>query len=679
MRSASNLPDFKTLFETGPGSYLVLDSQLRIVAVSDAYTRDAKSRRQDILGKDIFQVFSGNPDDPAASGERNGGGASLDRVLIHRRIDAIAVQQRRIPNPDEEHGGFEERFWNQFKPSALIADRSWAFINRSGMDVAEFLRIGTIGVEQRELALALDESERTVRAVSDTLSAHIAILDQEGRILAVNEPWREFGRRNGASLAAISEGVNYLAVCDAAGSESPEAATAATGIRDVLAGRIGEFSTEYSCHSPTEKRWFVVRVTRVLGNGPRRAVVAHESVTARAKAEEAALREKEFSNQVIETVQIIVLVLSPEGRIIQFNRRLEELGGRSLEETRGQDWFDLFLPIRDRAQARTLFHQVIIEGNAQENVARLVAMDGRELEIAWHDVVLKNADGEVEGLLCSGRDITAQKEAEDSLLQSEERLRLALQASGIGTFEIDLASGESHWNTIEFELLGLEPGDAPACPETFFRSVHPDDLARVRAEWDKALRVGELDAECRIVRADGQERWLAAKGRFAFAGKAIEYPPESGERPSRFLGVTFDITERKQAEVELRAREAQLRSFVQQAPAAIAMFDRNMNYLAVSQRWTSDHGRGHRDLVGLNHYVVNPDIPDRWIDINRRGLAGETQTSDEDLWVQADGTKVWQRRAVSPWLDANGTIGGIMIMSQDISAWKRSEEARERP
>ena len=136
-----------------------------------------------------------------------------------------------------------------------------------------------------------------------------------------------------------------------------------------------------------------------------------------------------------------------------------------------------------------------------------------------------------------------------------------------------------------------------------------------------------------------------------------------------------EITEQKQAEVELPAREAQLLSFVQQAPAAIAMFDRNMNYLAVSQRWTGDYGRGHRELVGLNYYVVHPDIPDRWIDVHRRGLAGETQTNDEDLWLQADGTKTWQRWAVSPWRDADGNIGGIMIMTQDISTWKRAEEA----
>ena len=136
-----------------------------------------------------------------------------------------------------------------------------------------------------------------------------------------------------------------------------------------------------------------------------------------------------------------------------------------------------------------------------------------------------------------------------------------------------------------------------------------------------------------------------------------------------------DITERKQVEAALQAREAQLYSFVQQAPAAIAMFDRNMNYLAASQRWTNDSGRGHRDLVGLNLYDVSPDLPDGWKEIHRKCQAGETHSNDEDLWMQMDGRRLWLRWAVRPWLDAHGNIGGIMIMAEDITARKNAEAA----
>ena len=140
--------------------------------------------------------------------------------------------------------------------------------------------------------------------------------------------------------------------------------------------------------------------------------------------------------------------------------------------------------------------------------------------------------------------------------------------------------------------------------------------------------------------------------------------------------VPSDITENKRAEEEaLRVHEAQLRSFVLKSPMPIAMFDRNMNCLAVSRHWTSDFGGGHRDLIGLNHYDVHSDIPDRWKETHRKGLEGETQTKDEDLWLKADGSRTWMRWNVSPWLDATGKIGGILIMSENITARKEAEEA----
>ncbi len=141
------------------------------------------------------------------------------------------------------------------------------------------------------------------------------------------------------------------------------------------------------------------------------------------------------------------------------------------------------------------------------------------------------------------------------------------------------------------------------------------------------------------------------------------------------ITIVHDITARKQAEEALKAREAQLHSFVQKAPAAIAMFDQNMNYLAASELWTNDYNQGNHDIIGLNHYNVHPYIPDRWKAIHRKCLAGESHSSDEDLWLLADGTKIWWRWSVNPWLDARGAIGGIMILSENITARKQAEEA----
>ena len=131
--------------------------------------------------------------------------------------------------------------------------------------------------------------ERFARTVLDGLSAHIAVLDGSGVIVAVNEAWRGFARANGADPGKVSEGANYLEACDAAAGQSSEGAAAfAAGTRDVLRGRRGSFELEYPCHSREVRRWFVGRVTRLPEEegAPPRAVVAHEDVTDRRLYEE---------------------------------------------------------------------------------------------------------------------------------------------------------------------------------------------------------------------------------------------------------------------------------------------------------------------------------------------------------------------------------------------------------
>ena len=104
-------PDFRALFESAPGSYLVLAPSLVIVAVSDAYLRATMTRREEILGRHLFDVFPDNPDDATATGVSNLR-ASLTRVLQHRAPDAMAMQKYDIRRPDSEGGGFEERHWS---------------------------------------------------------------------------------------------------------------------------------------------------------------------------------------------------------------------------------------------------------------------------------------------------------------------------------------------------------------------------------------------------------------------------------------------------------------------------------------------------------------------------------------------------------------------------------------
>ncbi|WP_139558729.1 PAS domain S-box protein [Methylotetracoccus oryzae] len=133
--------------------------------------------------------------------------------------------------------------------------------------------------------------------------------------------------------------------------------------------------------------------------------------------------------------------------------------------------------------------------------------------------------------------------------------------------------------------------------------------------------------------------------------------------------------ERELAEEKLKKNQAQLLTFIQHAPISVAMFDRGMNYLAASGRWLVDYGKGQADLTGCNHYELYPDLPGRWKSIHRRCLDGATLKSDEDPWVQSDGSCRWLRWAVVPWIDSEGEIGGIIMSAEDITDHRLAQEA----
>ncbi len=113
--------------------------------------------------------------------------------------------------------------------------------------------------------------------------------------------------------------------------------------------------------------------------------------------------------------------------------------------------------------------------------------------------------------------------------------------------------------------------------------------------------------------------------------------------------------------------------FVEHAPTSMAMFDRNMRYLAVSRRWISDYRLGEQDIVGKSHYEVFPEITEQWKAIHLRGLSGEIVSAQNDRFDRNDGTVQWLNWEVRPWYRANEDIGGIVILTEDVTGHKDAE------
>ncbi|WP_020157269.1 diguanylate cyclase [Methylobacter marinus] len=202
---------------------------------------------------------------------------------------------------------------------------------KGSFDSDALIRTIHYAISRFRLEHRLHDSEQFAVSTINALSAHICVLDQTGRILIVNQAWRDFYEKNFPGHSDSSPGTNYLAICDnATGEESEQAAIMAAGIRSVINGERETFIMEYPCHSATEQHWFVARVTR-FQNDSGYVVISHQDITARKLAD----ARDHLLVSALEAVSHGVIITDTEARIEWVNPAFEKLTGYTLEEAIG--------------------------------------------------------------------------------------------------------------------------------------------------------------------------------------------------------------------------------------------------------------------------------------------------------------------------------------------------------
>jgi PAS domain S-box-containing protein len=286
------------------------------------------------------------------------------------------------------------------------------------------------GLEKTEETLK--DSQRFLRSSLDSLEASIAVLDAEGTILDVNKSWRRFAGENSFVGDACGLGTSYLDPCEQSAGADVSGAVIAEGIRDVMGGRRNQFEAEYPCHSPTEERWFLVRVTKFEGPGPLRIIVTHDNITHRRLAEDSC---RELAARLDEHLRVFDRVLSSisdfaytfdlEGRFTFANKALLSLWGLMLPQVIGKKFADLGVPEDLAKRLATEIQQVVETGHRVVGETPYTSPTGVSGYYEYIFSAISASDGTVEAVAGSTRDVTEQKRVQEALrvsLAEQERL-----------------------------------------------------------------------------------------------------------------------------------------------------------------------------------------------------------------------------------------------------------------
>ncbi|HEX5220699.1 MAG TPA: PAS domain S-box protein [Verrucomicrobiae bacterium] len=440
-------------------------------------------------------------------------------------------------------------------------------------------------------------------------------------------------------------------------------ATLQPHVQEVIAGHQTQFELEAK-YRRGGTRWIRVCYTpdlddhgRVLG-----FAVLVTDISDHKKAEDALRQSEQFARTIIESSRDCLKIVSLDGILLWMSDAGQKLLCiDDIKAVLGKSWID-FWQGEDRANATKAVEAAACGGS--ETFVGLFPVCNQP---RWWEVVvspIRDLSGKPEKLLVVSRDVTERKRTDEALREREALLQKAMSARTVGVLFFVLNGRMTNANDTFEQMSGYTREELRN--SVHWKTLTAPEFLEVTARTAESLAVtGKAPPyEKQMIRKNGSRWWgLFAPTRLSGSG------PDS-----ECMEFIIDITERKQAEEALRDSEARLRLFIQHAPAGIAMFDRDMRYLAVSNRWKRDYGlKG--EVLGRSHYELYPEIPKHWKEAHRRALAGEVLRAEEEAFHRADGSTQWVKWEVRPWYSAKGAIGGILMAAEEITARVRANSA----
>ncbi|QFU84866.1 PAS domain S-box protein (plasmid) [Natronorubrum aibiense] len=391
--------------------------------------------------------------------------------------------------------------------------------------------------------------------------------------------------------------------------------------------------------------------------------VAHD-VTERRKRKRELERTKRRFEAVFEDPNILAGLLEPDGTVVDINGTAMEYIDADLDDVAGDPfwktpWWGAGEVIR--ADVRKWIERAAA-GEYVDFEADLTRPSGEQYTLDGVFRPVMNDDGDVVSIIISSRDVTERKQRERELRENEERLRLALEAGEMGTWELDLRTKDSPIRSPQHDrIFGYDDPLDEWDFETFLDHVQTDEREEVKRRFEEAFETGTWDFECRITRADDEQRVISAQGEFHF---------DSEGEPTRAVGVVQDITERKQRERELEESERRYHTLADHFPnGAVALVDEDFRYVTFGGTPEGDTDVTRADLEGK---PLRDALPQELADVvvPRYEAALDGQASEFESTI---GDRVYQFYFM-PVRDDSGDIFAAIGMSQDITERRQAEE-----